>query len=172
MEYPVTDALDVFLSFARLGLLSFGSVNLAAMGEVVVEQHQWLTQAQFAQGYALGQLLPGPNVLCIILYGVAAAGSAGGLAAVLGFFLLPAALVVSAFALTRHGSPLLQRLYRALLPIGAGLLLAGMIVLARGSVTGVASGLIAAAAFGLARATWLHPVLAVLLGLLLGALLL
>jgi len=168
----VSEALVVLLSFARLGLLSFGSVNLAAMGQVVVEQQHWMTQAQFAQGYALGQLLPGPNVLCIILYGYAGAGVAGGVAAMLGFFLPPALLVVGGFVFTQRGSLLLMRLYRALLPIGAGLLLAGLVVLARGSVNGWATGAVAGLSFVLARFTPLPPVLAVVLGLVAGALLL
>ncbi|WP_407568716.1 chromate transporter [Deinococcus altitudinis] len=165
----MNEVLDVFLSFVRLGLLSFGSVNLAAMGQVVVEQQHWLTQERFVQGYALGQLLPGPNVLCIILYGYAGAGAWGGLAALLGFFLPPSTLVILAFAFTQRGSPLLTRLYRSLLPVGAGLLLAGLIVLGRGSVNGWASGLVAALSFLLARFTPLPPVLAVVLGLLVGA---
>ncbi len=171
----MSEVLEVLFSFVRLGLLSFGSVNLAAMGQVVVEQQHWMTQERFVQGYALGQLLPGPNVLCIILYGYAGAGALGGAAALLGFFLPPAALVVGAFAFTQRGSPLLMQVYRALLPIGAGLLLAGLIVLGRGSLGGGGSaswtgGLIAVLSFVLARFTPVPAVMAVVLGLLAGAL--
>ncbi|ULH16413.1 chromate transporter [Deinococcus sp. KNUC1210] len=165
------DLLTVFGVFARLGLLSFGSVNLAAMGQAVVEQQHWLTQAQFAQGYALGQLLPGPNVLCILLYGYAASGLAGSLAALSGFFLPPALVVLTVFIFTQRGSPLLARLYRALLPLGAGLLLAGLVVLARGSVTGAPALLVALLSFALVRFTRVPPILVVLLGLGLGVVL-
>ncbi|GGJ82002.1 chromate transporter [Deinococcus aquiradiocola] len=168
----MSSAVTVFVEFVRLGFLSVGAVNLAAMGQVVVENHHWLTHEQFVQGYALGQLLPGPNILSIILYGHAAAGMTGGIAALLGFFVPPAGAVVAAYVVTQRGSPVLARLYRALLPIGAGLLLAGLAVLARGSVTGPVTALIAVAAFVVTRATRVPPVLAVLTGLALGALLL
>lgn len=163
--------LQVLLAFGQLGLLSFGSVNLASMERAVVAQHHWVTQAQFVQGYALGQLLPGPNVLAIVLYGYAAAGPAGALAALLGFFAPPAAVVIGVYALTQRGSALLARLYRALLPIGAGLLLAGLVALGRGSVTGWPTAVIALLAFGLVYTRRLSPIWVVVGGMVAGALL-
>ncbi|MFC4455063.1 chromate transporter [Deinococcus sonorensis] len=163
--------LQVLVAFLQLGLLSFGSVNLASMERLVVQQHHWISQAQFVQGYALGQLLPGPNVLAILLYGYGADGFPGALAALVGFFVPPAAVVLAVYRLTQRGTGWLQRAYRALLPVGAGLLLAGLLTLARGSVTTWGTAGIAVVAFGLVMTRRVPPVWVVVGGVAAGLLL-
>ena len=53
--------LELFLAFSQLALSGFGGV-LPWAHRTLVEQKGWLTQREFVETLALGQLLPGPNI--------------------------------------------------------------------------------------------------------------
>ena len=76
--------LDIFLTFVRLGLTGFGGTNLAEMERLLVGQHGWIDARTFANGFALGQLMPGPNLLAVTHYGLVIAGGWGAAAATVG----------------------------------------------------------------------------------------
>ena len=163
----------LLLEFARLGLISFGGTNIAEMERVLVGQQQWITSTTLANGFALGQLMPGPNMLAVTYYGYAAAGLTGALAATLGFY-GPTALLSAAAALAwRRFStqPWLVAFRDALLPFGAGVLLAGVLVLGQTSVHSWAGAALAAAAFVILWRTKVNSVWVVIGAALVGALL-
>ena len=89
----------VWVAF-KVGALSFGGglVIIPLMQHDVVSVHHWLSEKQFADAVALGQLTPGPVVLTVAVVGYAAAGVWGAaLAAAVAF--LPSFL----FVLARRG---------------------------------------------------------------------
>ena len=172
----MTDAganwLDILLTFTRLGLISFGGANLAEIERVLVGQQRWITPDTLASGFALGQIMPGPNMLAMTHYGFAAGGWAGAAAATLGFY-GPTALLSAAAALAWRrllGWKWLPTIRSALLPFGGGVLLAGVLVLARGSVQNMTGAVIAAAAFALLTRTRVNPALVVIGAAALGTL--
>ena len=63
----------------KIGALSFGGglVIVPLMKHDVVDAHHWLTDRQFADAVALGQLTPGPVVLTIAVVGYAVSGVGG-----------------------------------------------------------------------------------------------
>ena len=65
------DWLDLFAHYLMLSLMSVGGAisTSAEMHRYLVEQHHWLTPAQFSQSIALAQAAPGPNVLFVALMG-------------------------------------------------------------------------------------------------------
>lgn len=65
------DWLNVFLHYMMLSLLSIGGAisTLPDMHRYLVEQHHWLSDAQFNASVAIAQAAPGPNVLFIALLG-------------------------------------------------------------------------------------------------------
>ena len=72
----------------KVGALSYGGgfVIIPLMQSDAVSRHHWMTNAQFLNGVALGQITPGPVVQTVAVVGYAAAGLAGGiLASVLAF---------------------------------------------------------------------------------------
>ena len=79
---------EVFLTFLRFGALSFGGgmANLPEMARVLLA-NGWVSRQAFADGFAMGQFVPGPNMLAVLFYGLSAAGFAGAIAALLGMFL-------------------------------------------------------------------------------------
>ena len=69
------------LQFLSLSLLAVGGANavLPEMHRQVVEVAGWMTDAQFAQSYAIAQAAPGPNMLVVTLIGWNVAGFWGAL---------------------------------------------------------------------------------------------
>jgi len=72
----------VWTSF-KVGALSYGGgfVIIPLMQADAVEEHRWMSGAEFLNAVALGQVTPGPVVHTVAVVGYAAAGLAGGLLA-------------------------------------------------------------------------------------------
>jgi chromate transporter len=72
----------------KVGALSYGGgfVIIPLMRSDAVDHYHWMTNAQFLNAVALGQITPGPVVQTVAVVGYAAAGLGGGLfAAVIAF---------------------------------------------------------------------------------------
>src|ERR1700691_6230490 len=108
-------ALEVLLTFLKLGLTSFGC-HIAHLGyyrEEIVVRRRWIDDAAYADLVALCQFLPGPASSQVgFSIGLMRGGYLGGLAAWTAFT-LPSAILLVLFA---YGANALQG------PIGEGLL--------------------------------------------------
>jgi chromate transporter len=80
-----SDWLNLFGHYLLLSLMSVGGAisTTPEMHRFLVEQHHWLTQAQFNDSIALAQAAPGPNVLFVALMGWHVGMNAGSMAAAL-----------------------------------------------------------------------------------------
>ena len=69
----------------KVGALSYGGgfVIIPLMQADAVDHHHWMTDGQFLNAVALGQITPGPVVQTVAVVGYAAAGVGGGLLAAL-----------------------------------------------------------------------------------------
>jgi chromate transporter len=76
---------DLVPTFAVLSLIAFGGANAVVpeMHRQAVELRHWMSDAQFADLFAIAQAAPGPNVMISTLIGWKVAGIAGALAATL-----------------------------------------------------------------------------------------
>ncbi|HET9324484.1 MAG TPA: chromate efflux transporter [Gaiellaceae bacterium] len=74
----------VWVAF-KVGALSYGGgfVIIPLMQGDAVDRYHWMTDGEFLNAVALGQVTPGPVVLTVAAVGYAAAGVAGGLLAAL-----------------------------------------------------------------------------------------
>jgi chromate transporter len=93
-------ALEVFLTFLKLGLTSFGGpiAHLGYFREEFVVRRHWVDDAAYTDLVALCQFLPGPASSQVgFSLGLIRAGYPGALAAWIGFT-LPSALLMTAFA--------------------------------------------------------------------------
>jgi len=88
------DLLELFSRFLTLSLLAIGGgiTVIPEMHRLMVDQHTWLTDAQFSASIALAQASPGPNILLVTVMGWNAGGWQGAAAATLGI-LLPSTTV-------------------------------------------------------------------------------
>ena len=93
-------ALEVFLTFLKLGLTSFGGpiAHIGYFREEIVTRRGWVDDAGYTDLVALCQFLPGPASSKVgFALGLMRAGYWGGLAAWTGFT-LPSAMLMTAFA--------------------------------------------------------------------------
>jgi chromate transporter len=156
-----------------LGLVSFGGgpAVVPEMHRQFVDRTGWLTPEEFATGYALAQLAPGPNTLCIVLFGYKAAGLLAALLAPLGIITPGATLSAlcgqSWTSLARH--PRAVRLRAGLVPVGLGLMAGGVFVVGRTTVTSWPLLALAAGVALVVNRKWIHPALAVVLAGIAGA---
>jgi chromate transporter len=164
---------EVALQFLTLSLLSIGGAN-AIIPEIqrrAVEVEHWMTNADFAQLFALSQAAPGPNVLIVSLIGWKAAGIAGAFVAMFSMC-APSSLLtycVAHFWERFRDAPLRVAIQRAMAPITVGLILASGYVLtltidqswAAFSITGITLLVV--------MTTRLHPLWMLAVGAALGA---
>jgi chromate transporter len=97
--------LEVFGTFIRLGLTSFGGpiAHLGYFRQEIVVRRKWIDEQNYADLLALCQFLPGPSSSQMgIALGLTRAGLWGGLAAWLGFT-LPSAIALTIFAYVAVG---------------------------------------------------------------------
>jgi chromate transporter len=95
----------LFLSMLKIGLVGFGG-GLAVISQIralAVQQRHWLTEQEFAAGFALGQSLPGTTAGNTATYvGLKVRGWRGASVSIAGF-ILPSMLMMIALAiLYRH----------------------------------------------------------------------
>jgi chromate transporter len=160
--------------FAQLSLLAFGGGNsiLPDMQRQVVVAHGWMSAADFAALYALAQAAPGPNMLVVTLIGWRVAGLAGALTATAALC-LPSSLLTYATCSLWHrfrDAPWRRAIQSGLMPVTAGLVMAGGALLAATTSTDWATAAITIAAGALFLFTRLHPLLVLAAAALLGAL--
>jgi chromate transporter len=118
--------LELFLAFSQLALSGFGGV-LPWAHRTLVERKGWLTQREFVETLALGQLLPGPNIgNMAVMIGYRFSGYAGAAAAFGGLVAGPFLLMIAVGLLYRNygALPLVQQALSGMSAVAAGLVLA------------------------------------------------
>lgn len=141
----------IFLEGLKAGLLTFGGAYtvIPFLREAAVENHHWLSSAQFNDGLAMGGVLPAPLIIFSTFVGYLAGGLGGALVMTLGIFipafLFPIFLHRQLVALSEN-----ERLHPFLLGVAAaviGLIAAVTVAILETSVIDVYTGLIALGAF-------------------------
>ena len=94
--------IDLFLTFARIGVCTFGGgyAMLPILQRELVENKKWATETELADYYAVGQCTPGIIAVNTATFvGRSQAGTAGGILATLGlvFPSLVIIMVIAAF---------------------------------------------------------------------------
>lgn len=129
---PQVRKLDLFLTFSRISLSSFGGA-LFWSRRALVERQRWLSEREFVDLLALGHLLPGPNVLNVtVMVGYRFAGWTGAAVSVAGYLGWPCLVVIGMGVLyQQYGAlPQVQQALGGMSKVAAGLLLATVIKLA------------------------------------------
>ncbi len=160
---------ELFLAFNRLALQGFGGVLAVAQVELV-ERRRWLSREQFLELLAVGQVLPGPNIVNVcLMFGDRCFGWRGALAALAGLTLVPLAMVMALTLVYERFAdwPAVAGALRGMGCVAAGLVVATAVKLAGGLKANrlgpLSCAAVAAATF--AALAWLRlPLVAVIAG--------
>jgi len=172
MTSPVSTLLTLAWTFGLMSLLAIGGANstIPEMHRVAVDVQHWMSDAQFADMFAISQLSPGPNVLIVTLIGFHVAGLGGALIATLAMCGPSAvcAYFVSRFLARSGGASWPVTVQAALVPVSIGLMCASGLILTLTSDRTWVAGAITLGAAVLALATRLNPLWALIAGGILG----
>ena len=125
----------IFFLIAPFSLVSFGGASsiYAPLQHQTVDIEHWVTAREFLDLFAISRAMPGPGSLFCTLIGWQVAGLAGAIAASLAIYLPSSALVFAVGHVwsRNRGKRWHTALQDGLAPLGVGLLLAGVVTLAR-----------------------------------------
>jgi chromate transporter len=130
--------LRLALVFAKVGAVVFGGgfVMIPFIQREVVENYGWLTQQQFADAIALGQITPGPILISATFIGYKVQGVIGAIVATLAIFLpsfLMTALAARQMVRLRR-NPRVAGFIRGVLPAVVAMLLVAAVTIARSTL--------------------------------------
>lgn len=149
--------------FCGLSLMAFGGGKAIVpdMHKAAVQEHQWMTDDQFMDLFAISQNAPGPGTLISGMVGYKAGGWAGFALATLAM-LLPAIVicyVVSSLWDRIRTSPWRAIIANGIAPVTLGLMLATAVIIGRGSIQHWQGAVLAVAVFALLLLTKVNPLL-------------
>lgn len=147
--------------FAYLSLLTIGG-GMAAFPEMktlTVGVFHWMTKDQLVHLYSIGQMAPGPNMMMIAGIGQWVAGPLGAVAVTAAFFLPSGVLALWVGRIWRRLAdwPWRDAIQRALGAVSIGLLLGGVISVAKVAIVGTTATAIGFAVFAILMVTQMNP---------------
>ena len=167
MRNDLTWALvAVFVPFS-LTSIGGGPSVFAGIQHQAVDVHHWVSAREFVDLFAISRAAPGPGSMLVTLIGWKVSGWWGALVATLALFVSSSLLCYGvARVWNRHrGKPWHTALEQGLAPVGAGLLLAGIVAIFRVAGAGWAAWAVAlGAAAILAWRPRLHPLVLLAVG--------
>jgi chromate transporter len=139
--------LDLILTFLKIGAFTFGGgmVMIPFIEQDAVRTFGWLTQREFVDAIAMGQITPGPIVISSVFIGYKVAGLLGSVLA-MGAISLPTFFysIAAAHQLNRLRTNLRVRaVLRGVGPAVVGMILAAGFIIAKASLVDVRTGLLA-----------------------------
>ena len=159
---------------ALLSSISFGGFP-SVLPDVrnLVTANGWVSDQEFANFFAISQIVPGPNMILMMSFvGLKVGGLPGAITSAFATFGPPCLMYYTSYRLwDRFRDRPWQRIVRlGLAPLTVGLVIAGGYVMARAADTGWQSVVVTAAAAALMLATRVNPLWILVMGGALGGL--
>ncbi len=151
-----------------------GYAMVPLLQKELVENHHWLTNKEFIDAIAIGQVTPGPLTVMNAFMGFKVAGLLGAVVAMIASY-LPCVIIVTFVThhyLAYRESWLVRGSFAGIKPAVVGLLAAVLIFLGKTSLVGPLTAAVAGVSFGLIAFTKLDPTFVIIGSGLLGAFLL
>lgn len=167
---------DLFIVFARISALSIGGgyVMFPLMKRDLVDSKEWLTAERLIDFYALGQSIPGiiaMNTATLVGYRkrgiLGAMASAAGMAAPSVIVIL----IIAAFFTPYFDHPWVQKAFAGIRAAVVGMIVTAVWQVGQKAINSVSKAAIAVGSFLAIIGLGAHPVLMIVTGGLLGALL-
>lgn len=151
-QYPgAPKDVQILSTFSGISLTLFGGgyVVIPALHELFVENLNWLTSAEFADGIAIGQITPGPIFVTATFIGYKVAGVVGAFLATVAIFTPPAVLTVllSRFVKILNQSSVVKSAMKGVRAAVIGMIFASAITIGQTITPSVVSAIIFAAIF-------------------------
>jgi chromate transporter len=162
---------------AHLAVLS--SISFGGFPTVLPDVHNvavangWVTDQEFANFFAVSQVMPGPNMILMMSFlGLKVGGIPGAVASALATFGPPCLMYYLSYRLWHRfrNMPWQRIVRRGLAPLTIGLVIAGGYVMARSAAVGWQSVAITVSAVALMLGTRLNPLWILMAGGVLGGL--
>jgi chromate transporter len=167
-------SLALAAHLALLSSISFGGFP-TVLPDVrnLVMANGWVSDREFADFFAISQVVPGPNMILMMSFvGLKVGGIPGAIISALATFGPPCVMYYTAYRLWDRfrDRPWQQIVRRGLAPLTIGLVIAGGYVMARAADIGWQNALVTAAAIGVMLGTRVNPLWILMTGGVLGAL--
>ncbi len=164
---------DIFLSFFKIGSLSFGGVYsmLAFFEKEFVEKKKWIKHEEFIESAAIGQITPGaPIVNNSIFIGNRLRGIIGGIVAVIGISLTGSLLatILAIFYFKIKDNTLLNSIMKGVGASVVGLLLSVIYRMSKNTLKGFKSYLFGLSGFSFLVLLKINPIYIIILSGILG----
>ncbi len=162
-QYPgAPKDVQILSTFSGISLTLFGGgyVVIPALHELFVENLNWLTSAEFADGIAIGQITPGPIFVTATFIGYKVAGVLGAFLATVAIFTPPAVLTVllSRFVKILNKSYVVKAAMKGVRAAVIGMIFASAITIGQTITPSVVSAIIFAAIFIISLKYTISPV--------------
>jgi chromate transporter len=152
------------LFYINLFTIGGGFVMLPLLQREVVDHYHWLTNKEFIDSVAIGQVTPGPLTIMNVFIGYKIFGLWGALGAVICTY-LPSIIIVtiiSHYYLQFKNSRIVNASFKGIRPAVIGLLAAVAITLGKTSLVDIPTGTIAVGTFAIIAFTKVDPTLIIL----------
>lgn len=162
-QYPgAPKDVQILSTFSGISLTLFGGgyVVIPALHELFVENLNWLTSAEFADGIAIGQITPGPIFVTATFIGYKVAGVLGAFLATVAIFTPPVVLTVllSRFVKILNQSSVVKAAMKGVRAAVIGMIFASAITIGQTITPSVVSAIIFAAIFIISLKYTISPV--------------
>ncbi len=129
----VLNKLFSTLSLVSITLFGGGYVFIPMLQELVVTNLGWLTEKEFIDGIAMGQITPGPIMISATFIGYKVAGISGAVLATIAMFLPPGILIMICSRFIDHfkTSPVLKAIFKGIHPVVIGMIYAACFIIIR-----------------------------------------
>ena len=119
------------LSLVSVTLFGGGYVFIPMLQELVVNNLGWLTDKEFIDGIAMGQITPGPIMISATFIGYKVAGISGAVVATIAMFLPPGILIMicSRFIDYFKNSSVLKSVFKGIHPVVIGMIFAACFII-------------------------------------------
>lgn len=128
----MTTLFQLFLSFVKIGLTSFGGLSMVPLITSEMTGHGWMTGEQISNLVAIAEMTPGPlGINCSTFAGMRAAGVPGAIAACLGILTptLTVCFLAAVFFEKFRDNPHLNHALVGIRPTSMGLIVGVMVSL-------------------------------------------
>lgn len=158
--------IQILSTFSGISLTLFGGgyVVIPALHELFVDNLQWLTSSEFADGIAIGQITPGPIFITATFIGYKVAGITGAFLATVAIFTPPAVLTVllSRFVAVLNQSTIVKAAMQGIRAAVIGMIFASAVTIGQTMTLSVVSVVIFLVTFFLSIKYPISPVYLIL----------